>query len=210
MDRLRFTLQPVSLVILPIGVLLCASFQNMIGAQESEKSIEIEKLLNTPVATPVALLDVSVSGRSVRGNSKLKSKGKKHEIEEIKFKAGDNWLKGLGATLQNISDKPIVWIKIELWIEHPALERPVVAHLTQSFTQRGSVAPLQPGSSVALAMDEQHHDQVIGILRGKNKNIIVDSVYLTIAWVEFADGTAWRLGQLFRRNPSNPTRWSVV
>lgn len=163
MTRLRFALRQISLVILPIGILLYASFQNMIGAQEKEKSIEIEKLLNTPVPTPVALLDVAVSGQSVKGNSKLKSKGKKHEIEEVKFKAGDNWLKDLSATLQNISDKPIIRVKIDLWIEHPALERPVVAHLLRSFNQRGSVTPLQPGSSVVLAMDEQHYDHVIRI-----------------------------------------------
>ncbi|HZH31183.1 MAG TPA: hypothetical protein VEY11_10505 [Pyrinomonadaceae bacterium] len=173
--------------------------------QEKERSITKESWRTEPVKIKV----IKVKGKPVGFNQK--------------FAEGDDWLKGITINVENISKKPILYIRVEILFRrpqgvknseqtpnylHPLFygEIPPPGELTHSDGRK----QLMPGESVDLALPENEHLSIKTTLEYLGYPAELTKVTLAIGDVVFDDGTKWSGDFILHRDPNNPNKWNVV
>lgn len=131
-----------------------------------------------------------------------------------KFTASDDWLKGLKIKGENISDKAIVNIIIELSFEQIGLEDFVysVAHgvMPQSAEEAKAAKKIKPHETLEIILSEAVYDNLRTMLTQRGYPNGVEAINISIGVVTFDDYTLWRHGKLLRPDPNNPKAWKVV
>src|SRR5918911_580929 len=144
---------------------------------------------------------------------KLKTKGKAIELGQT-FLEDDDWLKGLMATVKNISDKPVS--RIELDLSFPRLEGP--SEETPTFSEKmiygrdpsdASEAEPQkqvlPGESVDVKLLEANLPFIKSALEELGYPEKITRVRIMVESVTFSDGTMWAGGDtILYPDPTNP------
>ncbi len=76
------------------------------------------EVLNYPDA-PLELIEPELGGLALAGETRLIFSHRGYERKEIRFKAGDDWLKSLRFRCRNVSGKQTVEVSATLLISHP-------------------------------------------------------------------------------------------
>jgi hypothetical protein len=131
-----------------------------------------------------------------------------------KFPASDDWLKGLKIRGENISDKAIVNIIIELSFEETGLEDFVysVAYgvMPRSAEEARAAKKIKPHETVEILLSEAVYDNLKTMLAQRGYSNGVEAINISISVLTFDDYTLWRHGKLLRPDPNNPQTWKVV
>lgn len=149
------------------------------------------------------------------------------KVKKVKVKKGfielgrkfkdedDNWLEGLTLSVKNTSTKDIVYVDVSLTLfagGDEVNDAPVQFPFT--YESNTGVAggdtnadPIKPGGSVDIALSENAYLTLKEGLALANYPLKFRHVELRIDAVAFADGTLWRKGSMFIRDPNNPDKW---
>lgn len=183
-------------------VLLGAVFLTQPAASAGQASGRLirDTSITIPVAPPVRLKGIKMSGRRVEAGRR--------------FDAPDNWLDGLSADVENLSEKNIERLQLEFIFpaatpDESALLVPVSYGKVYSLSQpeTASRTPVGPGVSVNFALASKAAAIREELARRRLRG---DVVNIRLARVEFDDGTGWALGRNTRRDAENPLRWNIL
>jgi hypothetical protein len=143
---------------------------------------------------------------------KLKTKGKVIEFGK-EFTEEDDWLKGLTATVENASGKPISRIVIDLTYlrpegsseEIPTFSESMIYGRDPSETSDGEAQkPVLPGESVEVKLLEVNLPFTKSALEQLGYPEKITRVRLIVHSVTFDDGTMWTGGDTLYPDPANP------
>jgi hypothetical protein len=147
---------------------------------------------------------------------KVKAKGSVVTIGE-KFRADDDWLKGLTFSVKNSSDKTITYLEIELSFpreksapEDPdAHDRIIYGQYPvlpgETATLHPDQPPIRPGDTVDIILKD--YEGIREFLNNTHYPLSISRLEVSVGDVVFDDGTKWSGGGLFRRDPHNPGGW---
>lgn len=129
---------------------------------------------------------------------KTKTKGRQIEIGK-NFDEGDDWLKGLVVTVQNISDKAIARIVLDLTF--PRLEGPSTEIPTYTIRMMFGLEPtddgaetlklVQPNETVDVKLLEVNLPFIAEDLKQLGYPEQINRARISIGSVTFSDGTMW-------------------
>jgi hypothetical protein len=129
----------------------------------------------------------------------------------LKTGRGDRWLTQPLITVENVSNKPIQYLVIEIGL--PGTFDSVSLWYGQMSTNAVAKLnePLQPGASVNLSLDQNACKAVETRLKDKAKQPRAGSkVNTRISGVTFTDRTGWFDGIVHTQDPANPLRFNVA
>jgi len=126
--------------------------------------------------------------------TKVKVEGNEVEFKK-EFDAGDDWWKSLHLTVENRSQKPIVYVSIGLQCPRPegSTEKVSVFQLLYGGSPELAATagrPFAPGESVELQFDKQDQDALGEFLRSTGY-ADVPEILVRVTQVMFYDGTKW-------------------
>lgn len=130
------------------------------------------------------------------------------------FQADDDWLKGLTFDVKNISGKVITHFNIGMHMHNldnnQRAGRPMILHGRDTgLPNIEATVHVADGEIVHATYDEKQYS----ILKRMQPIISLSKITiaeLTIDMVVFEDDTAWRHGDMMRRDQTNPTKWLVI
>lgn len=139
-------------------------------------------------------------------------KGKKGTINiNKKFLDDDDWLKSLYFSLENISDKNITYIQLELEFPRSDTIPPFVFDIEYGHwpSLEGSIPvdtppPIKPGEEIVLSFSASEYAELQKLLEGQKYPKNIKHAVIDITTVIFDDGLMWRAGRLMKRDPNNP------
>ncbi|HKC62075.1 MAG TPA: hypothetical protein VKB86_00450, partial [Pyrinomonadaceae bacterium] len=142
-------------------------------------------------------------------------KGKKGDVLiSKKFLDDDDWLKGLTFRLENISDKNIVFVQLEVEFprtdEVPPLVFPLqygAGLLPNDSSTANPVTPIRPGEDVVLTLSDASYEVLQHLWGDMKYPKSIKHAILDIEMVIFDDGIMWQGGRLMKRDPDNPRHW---
>jgi hypothetical protein len=146
---------------------------------------------------------------------KLKTKGNTIELGK-KFVEEDDWLKGLTVTLENISNKAIARIELDLTFPRPSggsSPETAIYIVPMIYGQDPTDVPapetlklVLPGESVDVKLLEVNLPVINRHLKGLGYPDKIRDVKIRINSVTFIDGSDWMGGEIFYPDPTNPKR----
>ena len=131
------------------------------------------------------------------------------EIGKPFFINDEDWLKGIEAKVTNVSGKPIRKIQIDLTMKSPSLNTPVASVPGLGYYESKAGKALENGGTAVLKLSDNFY-KALKQLQLQQEITSLDEITLSIAWVEYTDDTAWRLGKEMRKDKVVPGRWNVV
>jgi hypothetical protein len=143
-------------------------------------------------------------------------KGKKGAITVGKtFVDDDDWLKGLSFNVENISEKNIICIAIELEFpksndDPPPLVFPIeygLRPLLDGSILANAPPPIKPGETIDLSFPDSEYENLQKLLAELKYPKSIKHAVFTIRTVIFDDLLMWENGRLMRQDPNNPRRW---
>ncbi|MDT4954336.1 MAG: hypothetical protein QOJ02_2474 [Acidobacteriota bacterium] len=156
--------------------------------------------------------------KQVHRKEPLRVKAIKREKDDVliskKFLAGDDWLKGLSFRLENISDKNIVFVQLEVEFPRSDDVPPLVFPLQygaglapNDSAPANRVTPIRPGEDVVLSLSDAQYDGLQQLLGEMKYSKSIKNAILDIRTVIFDDGIMWRAGRLMKLDPNNLRHW---
>ena len=146
---------------------------------------------------------------------KLKTNGKAVELGK-KFSEEDDWLKGLTVIVENISNKAIARIELDLTFPRPdggSSPETAIYVVPLIYGQDPSDVPapeaqklLLPGENVDVKLLEVNLPIINRHLKGLGYPDKITDVKIRVHSVTFIDGSDWAGGELFYPDPNNPKR----
>lgn len=142
---------------------------------------------------------------------KLKTKGKTIELDK-KFFEEEDWLKGLTVIVENISDKPISRIELELSFPRPEGSSETIPTYTvkmiygrdPSDADAAVQKQVLPGESVDVKLLEVNLPFIKKDLQELGYPEKTTHVQVMVDSVTFSDGTMWAGGETLYPDPANP------
>lgn len=140
---------------------------------------------------------------------------------ENQILAGQDWLQYLKLDLKNISNKTIIYMKVELKIERQGRmeyplrlplffgKQPDNSSLSPNLRDTSQVELLKPGESVKLSLKPNYINASTKFLR-ENGIEDIENVKIFFELVLFDDGTGWAKGNQLRRNAKNNNQFEVI
>jgi hypothetical protein len=194
----------ISLIIAAL-LLAATSVIGLMSQQQEERTIEKQSFSNEPVRITVAKTRKGVFKPGDKFNDEI------------------DWFKGLKVMVENVSDKPVTYIRVgivfprqqdrEVTQEIPYGES--IGYGVDPFSPEGSETSNQakaiaPGKSIELAMPDEFFNGTKAVLKELKFPASIKRIVLTVETVGFEDGTAWSGGQHWRRDPNTARGWRPV
>jgi hypothetical protein len=153
----------------------------------------------------------------------IKTEQKELSLEKAFPKTSD-WYKGLEFEIENISDKTITFITIELRFARPkdlketlwsdkypfAMDIHHGGYLKDFLENKESGVAIKPGEIVKIPLKEN-------IYKGMNESLTrlgypskFKGVEIIIQEVGFSDRSLWSYGLIYRQDPKDPAKWPPV
>lgn len=149
--------------------------------------------------------------------SKVKVKKGAIELGRKFTDDSDDWLDGLTLTVRNTSSKDILGVDVSLTlftkeggdkVEDVPIQFPFSYGSDKTIVEDDSgEKPIKPGHSVDITLSEDAYLMLKEGLARANYPRKFQHAELRIDAVLFADGTLWRKGYIFVRDPNDPTKW---
>lgn len=194
------------------------------------------------VATMVTIV-LAFSGRASKGTvvigqsvadkkiSRRMHKDEVLEFDDLKIKAkkikldqgfqhdseDENWLEGLELKLKNKSEKPVVFISIDLAFPETGNVAPMRVYDVNIGQRPGS--PRQLANSIFIIPNDVIHYSLSNVELSNIKAFLsrgnftlkgISKLEIRVTTVIFSDGMKWYEGEWFRPNPSVPSGYEKV
>lgn len=143
-------------------------------------------------------------------------KGKKGAINVgKKFLDDDDWLKGLSFKVENISEKNIIHIELELDFPKAKDDQPPLLFsieyglmpLLDGTLAANAPPPIKPGEEIELSLSDSEHATLRKLLEELGYPKSIKQAVFSVGKVIFDDLLMWQTGRLMRRDPNDPRRW---
>lgn len=166
-----------------------------------EKEKILEKGHSLP-NSPVMIYDLNAGGRSLKFDQS--------------FESGDDWLKGAGFKLKNVSNKEIVFVQVDFNFPETRstgseMSFPIIFgnHPGRRITSNAPLS-LAPGEELDILIDEEIYPRLSGFVEQRLRMSDVKKAVVHIGFVVFADGLGYGAGYYYRQDPNKPTRWIPI
>ncbi|MEJ7655142.1 MAG: hypothetical protein WKH64_18300 [Chloroflexia bacterium] len=205
MTRSKLSIPIIVLVVVAASLLFGSiGWAGKSAAQDAEKSLDIERHQNEPLE----LVDIKVSGQSVKDKIKAKNRKGDHGLDNAKFTDKDDWFRRVTIKFRNVSNKPIVGIRAKLHFKPSGLQTSFGMQLGR-FKQLQQ-EPLQPGEEIDFTVDNQLWNQTASILKRYGVDANLAAVSFSVDNVMFSDGLQWDSGHILHRDPDDPNKWTPM
>jgi hypothetical protein len=192
-------------LIVVVGLLLYSlEVASKSSAQDSEKSLDIERNNNEPLE----LMDVRVSEHSVKDRIKIKVRRADGGLDNVTFQETDEWPKRMRLRLRNISDKTIVGFQGYLYLKSSG--SPVLFSVTLKGSMPLERTILKPRDEVEAMVDEGSWDRTVIRMKERGLDANLAAVTFSVEIVGFSDGLQWNKGHMLRRDPNAPNKASPI
>ncbi len=177
-----------------ILMLVSFVFSITVFGQQKDRTIQIYKWRNEPIK----ILSVKVTDKEIKSSEKFVSDN-------------DNWFSGLTVEIENTSNKKIA--NVQIAIDFPketglkgSPARDYIAYGTSELSEPNfSQPPLNHGEKAVLKIGDYQSLRDFLDKVGHSKDL--KELRLSIDSVLFTDDTKWIGGQMFTRDPDNPSIW---
>lgn len=191
--------QTVALSLLA-GLLLSAAVAH---AQVKDRLIEQITIPVARLPVPVEIVTIKVRGRQVQVGQT--------------FADDDDWIKGLELTFKNTSEKPIVYLSVDLRLPSPEgipVAFPIFYGRSPATSEEAArlaqAHAVQPGETATVTLTERQYESMQAVLAERNWKLPLDKLTIKVNIVSFADDTSWHHGYQYRRDPNDPRMWKAV
>lgn len=155
---------------------------------------------------PLVITEMKVNGRPVSFGEK--------------FDADDDWLKNLVISVENRSDKRILFASIQLQFPRPPGFHEKISLSDIPYgnreieirppTQAERLVGIAPGQTVNMQLTSERFNGAREMLVATGYGSSIDNVHLRVNSVIFEDDTMWKMGRILQRDPNEAGRWNVV
>jgi len=171
------------------------------SAQQGEKqALDLERYGDEPLE----LVDLEVSGVSIKNAVKVKFRNGNNGRDKADFTDRADWFKRIRIRMRNKSDKIIVGLQAYLYF------KPLGSPLLFSASLKGSKqlehTVLNPGDEVQMTPDNGSLDRAINRIKDHGGDPNLAEVTFSVEIVGFSDGLQWHKGHTLRTDPGNPNR----
>jgi hypothetical protein len=170
----------------------------VVKAQDNEKTISL-----------------AYAGKPILEFSELKTGQKSRKFGES-FSEDDDWLKKLSFKLKNISDKPIVYLSVNVNFPETRLTGNLMSYPVSfgqrpdsKYKQHNKAMTLIHGETLEVSLDKEK-DRIYKYLSERQPIELIQKVELEVYFVIFEDKTAWVAGAFQRQDPNNPDRYVPI
>lgn len=177
------------------------------SVQEQERVIEKSSWRNEPIKI-----------------TKIKVGGVARSLSQ-KFSEEGNWFRDFSVELNNVSDKPIVFVNLNIVFAKPEYHKSStpLAGSPYSFSLKYGQDPdsdfgtsksqetVKPGGVISLTLSDKEYQMINNALSELNYSVAsVKELRLVFGRIVFEDGTVWSGGSLFRPDASKPYGYSPI
>lgn len=133
-----------------------------------------------------------------------------------KFDGDKDWLKGLELRLKNVSDKEIVYLRVDLNFPETKYTGGEMSFRMDFGRKPGwtntpqTTISIAPGETVDLILDEQRYENLTRFVNNGHHIASINKAHVRVGFIAFADGTAWSAGVFYRQDPNNPRQWNPI
>lgn len=136
-----------------------------------------------------------------------------------KFKGEDDWFKRLTVSVENTSGKTIIYVGGGFLFPNAENQGTDPAPLYHRFmygchplapegaTTSAAAVSVRPGETLEITLPEGDFSSLRHKLDTLGYPASIKEIKINIEEVYFDDGTAWRAGSLYRRDPDNPQKY---
>jgi hypothetical protein len=132
------------------------------------------------------------------------------------FEADVNWIENLTFNLENISDKPIVYLQFNIKFPE-TITTGLLMSYGKSFGQRpdskfkskNEPILIKPGETLEVSLDKEE-GRIYKFVNERQPIETIHKIELEIALIIFEDKTAWSSGTFLRQDPNNPDRYNPI
>ncbi len=195
--RLGFLVVTLIAVVTGMGLIWRSIGQ---ASQNSEKSLDIERHGNEPFE----FVDLKVSGKSLKGNVKVKFRRGDDGFDNAKFHDTDDWAKRVQVRLRNVSGKTIVGFQAYLYLK-PAGSQ-VLFSVSLTGPKHLEETSLAPGDEIEAEVDAGSWERAIARFMAYGGELNSAEISLSVGIVGFSDGLQRHKGHTLRTDPDNPNR----
>jgi len=169
---------------------------------------------------PKSFLKPQIKIKQVRVGAVVRNIQEVHEGDALRsldesFKENSDWLGRTSFQIENVSEKAIVNLTVNIWFPETRATGNVMVYPISFGNRPGSkfqiAAPflLKPGEKLEVSLSEKYAD--IARFVGQRGSIdSINQIQLQVSFIAFDDGTAWNAGTLMIPDPNNPDRYIPV
>ena len=163
-------------------------------------------------------LEQAFSSNPIVRVTKLKVGPNIRQFKE-EFDESDDWLKRLVLEIESMATKPITYLEVNLnFPETKAsgnlMSYPIAVGINPNPNPKGSPTAtralrLMPGEKLAITLDDDY-DRLERFIRIRHPMNQIHKAQVEVSFIVFDDGTAWIVGDYFRRDPNDPRHYINV
>ena len=199
----------VTIIGVTASILLISIF---VTGQSADKTVSFQPS-KTFMAPQISTTEVRV-GDDVR-KVRVTRNGDAFFTAAEDFKEEPDWLSRTSFQLENVSDKPIVYLTINLRFPETTVSGPIMLYPITfgrrpgSNTQNLEPFLLKPRETLDLPLGPKYSD-ITRFVGHRHSIEFINQIQLEVGFIVFADGTAWTAGSFLRQDPNNPNRYIPV
>src|SRR5262245_60337275 len=137
-------------------------------------------------------------------------------VRSLQFEAGADWLQNLTLSLENVSEKTITYVVLNLTFAQTATpDKPrvslhqIILGIDPDRKFVRAALRLAPKKSVEIRL-EPEYPAIRTLVRDRIPPEQIRQVEVEIHAALFDDGTLFEAGVLHRRDPNDPKRWAPI
>jgi hypothetical protein len=166
-----------------------------------------------PGTDGMRVVNVSEAPKSVVAIADIKSDDVDRQPGE-RFNGGPNWVKNISLKLRNTTEKPIIFITLNVNFPETRSVGNLMSYPLQ-FGEMPGVPPgtskpkqlrLEPGGTVGVDLATEF-ERIRKFVSSRYPLESVNEVQLEIGFVVFGDNTGWAAGNFLQQDPKDPRRW---
>lgn len=127
-----------------------------------------------------------------------------------------DWIKNLAFKLENISDKPIVFLQVNVNFPETRSNGNLMSYgLTfgqrpdSKFSTDKEPMLLKPGETLEISLDKEK-DRIYKFVNERQPIETIHNVELEIGFIIFEDKTAWTAGTFLHQDSDNPDKYNPI
>jgi hypothetical protein len=142
--------------------------------------------------------------------------GGKSKIFDEDFEEDSDWLRRTSIEIKNVSAKPVVFLRINVWFPETTSSGPIMVY-PLAFGQRPKsklhthAPPLMfmPDETIKISL-ESKYDEISRFVGERHLIESLKRIRLEVSFIVFDDETAWSVGTFMTQDPQNPELYVPV
>ena len=161
-------------------------------------------------------LEQAFSSNPIVRVTKLKIGRNLRQFNE-EFDDSDDWLKGFFLEIESMANKPITYLEVKLNFKETKSSGPMMSYPIAIGINPDSKASalakkplhLMPGEKLEITLDDDY-DRLERFIQIRHSMKQIHRAQVEVGFIVFDDGTAWIVGDYFRRDPNKSGRYLNV